>query len=376
MALALGSVLLPGLSACAKFSQDPEIDPPAGSSGSGEGSGTAGCALYCSEYGSQYEVGTASSRGAVDEHLLLGDKASLVYGSHASLTAAHEALNNGQLPIASRDTGATDQWDEGWTGKGVKVAVLDEFNWDDGIVNAHGEKVSLVVNSVAPEATLEMRHTTLYNSDIRAGWSYFNENEFYIINNSFGRARYNHNTNEEDTSFDADVAAAVSSNYEITGSATYSNKILFIFSANNSGHLCPDRRIQECNFSAAVVKRQRDNGKDDKDAFIWVGSLDDAGTAMAYYSSTAGDLKNDFIVAHDDILSAGDGAGTSFAAPRVTGAAALVRQKFPLLNGQELKSLLLETATDIGTPGPDPVYGMGKLDLSNALSPQGMFSAE
>ncbi|MGB1464047.1 MAG: S8 family serine peptidase, partial [Parvibaculales bacterium] len=74
--------------------------------------------------------------------------------------------------------------------------------------------------------------------------------------------------------------------------------------------------------------------------------------------------------------SAGDLAGTSFAAPRVSGAAALIRHKFPGLDGFQLKQLLLSTAQDIGEPGIDPIFGHGKLDLSNALSPQGQLTAE
>ena len=87
-------------------------------------------------------------------------------------------------------------------------------------------------------------------------------------------------------------------------------------------------------------------------------------------------MGNDFIVAHDDVLSAGDLAGTSFAAPRVSGAAALIRHKFPGINGAQLKDLLLTTAEDIGDAGVDVKYGHGKLDLSNALSPQGVLTAD
>ena len=57
-----------------------------------------------------------------------------------------------------------------------------------------------------------------------------------------------------------------------------------------------------------------------------------------------------------------------------TSAAAIIRQKFPRLSGFQLKSLLLETATDMGEAGVDEIYGHGKLDLSNALSPQGQLS--
>ena len=369
--------LLPVFSACAKFSEDVELDTVGSGGGGGSGgSGSAGCAQFCDDYGSQYEVGTPSARSATPSKLFLGDKRTLAYSTYPSLMDAHNALNTGDEPIASIDTGATAQWDEGWTGKGVKVAVLDQFDWDDGTIDDHGEQVSLVVNSVAPEATLNMRNSTLYTDDINAAWVAFNDDEYHIINNSFGRARFNHNTGVENTNFDAEVTNAVSINYEITGSATYDEDILFIFAAGNSGNYCPDKRIHECTFGAAVLHQQRANGKEDKDAVMWVGSLTDDGTALAGYSHSAGEMANDFMVAHDDVLTKGDLAGTGFAAPRVTGAAALVRQKFPLLDGQELKSLLLNTATDMGAAGPDPIFGMGKLDLNNALSPQGIFTAQ
>ena len=92
------------------------------------------------------------------------------------------------------------------------------------------------------------------------------------------------------------------------------------------------------------------------------------------YSLEAGALALDFIVANDDVLATGDAAGTSFAAPRVAGAAALVKQKFPNLNTQQLKQVLLQTATDLGLSGPDSVYGYGKLNINSALSPIGGLS--
>ena len=82
-------------------------------------------------------------------------------------------------------------------------------------------------------------------------------------------------------------------------------------------------------------------------------------------------MGEDFIVAHDDVLTSGDAAGTSFAAPRVVGAAALLRHKFPNLNGSALKQVLLQTATDLGATGVDNIYGYGLLNIPNAMSPQG-----
>ena len=92
---------------------------------------------------------------------------------------------------------------------------------------------------------------------------------------------------------------------------------------------------------------------------------------MAGYSLIAGDMKYDFIVAHDDVVTSGDRSGTSYSAPRVAGAAALVRQKFPNLTASQLKQVILQTATDLGVPGVDETFGYGKLSVVNALSPQG-----
>jgi hypothetical protein len=50
-------------------------------------------------------------------------------------------------------------------------------------------------------------------------------------------------------------------------------------------------------------------------------------------------------------------------------AAALVRHKFPNLNGPQLKQVLIRSADDLGDPGPDAVYGAGKLNVISALSP-------
>jgi subtilase-type serine protease len=53
----------------------------------------------------------------------------------------------------------------------------------------------------------------------------------------------------------------------------------------------------------------------------------------------------------------------------VAGAAALVRHKFPNLNGPQLKQVLLHSADDLGADGPDEIYGYGALDVLGALSP-------
>jgi subtilisin len=52
-------------------------------------------------------------------------------------------------------------------------------------------------------------------------------------------------------------------------------------------------------------------------------------------------------------------SGTSMACPHVSGAVALVCQKFPNLNPQQIKARLISTASDLGVPGLDSTYGAG-----------------
>ncbi|MBD3297959.1 MAG: S8 family serine peptidase, partial [candidate division Zixibacteria bacterium] len=60
--------------------------------------------------------------------------------------------------------------------------------------------------------------------------------------------------------------------------------------------------------------------------------------------------------------------GTSMAAPFVAGTVALMRQINPNLTPEQIKSILLSSATDLGPSGEDNEYGHGLLDLPEALS--------
>jgi len=57
--------------------------------------------------------------------------------------------------------------------------------------------------------------------------------------------------------------------------------------------------------------------------------------------------------------------GTSAAAPHIAGLLALVKSLYPTVPNTELRDALLNSATDLGTPGWDAIYGYG---LADALS--------
>ncbi|TAN39651.1 MAG: hypothetical protein EPN25_10765, partial [Nitrospirae bacterium] len=59
-------------------------------------------------------------------------------------------------------------------------------------------------------------------------------------------------------------------------------------------------------------------------------------------------------------------SGTSFAAPHIAGAMALLYEAFPKLTLSQLEAALMNSALDLGAVGPDSDYGNGLLDVLKA----------
>lgn len=75
-------------------------------------------------------------------------------------------------------------------------------------------------------------------------------------------------------------------------------------------------------------------------------------------------------------LSYATGSGTSFAAPHVSGSLALLMERFPYLNNPQIRDVLLTTATDLGEPGVDDVYGWGLINLKKAIDGPGQLRVD
>ncbi|WP_371394082.1 S8 family peptidase [Glycocaulis abyssi] len=118
---------------------------------------------------------------------------------------------------------------------------------------------------------------------------------------------------------------------------------------------------------------------------VAVGAVDE-NAVRANYSNGALGVENWFLSAPGSRIltpflnnSQGDPryvlySGTSFAAPHVAGALALLIDAFPNLTGNDALQILLDTALDLGPPGPDAQYGMGLIDLAAAFQPIGTTS--
>ena len=104
-------------------------------------------------------------------------------------------------------------------------------------------------------------------------------------------------------------------------------------------------------------------------------------TQLASYSNACGIAMNyclaapgDVIVLDKDTLASTTSpaywqvSGTSFAAPQVSGAAALVWQAYPYFNNDLVRQTLLGTADPLGGSQPNPTFGYGELDVGRAVN--------
>jgi Subtilase family len=143
---------------------------------------------------------------------------------------------------------------------------------------------------------------------------------------------------------------------------------LVIVAAGNRGGANPD-------WPARYAREEWTNRQ-----IIAVGAVDGQ-NVIASFSNRAGDTSHSFLVAPGVNVSGASSAssvastsssGTSLAAPYVSGVAALVKAYWPQLTAKQIATILLNTATDLGTPGPDEIYGRGLVNADAALSPLGV----
>ena len=189
-----------------------------------------------------------------------------------------------------------------------------------------------------------------------------------VINLSLGALITNYDLNVDEM-----LAVLDASPYTIAPDA------VFTVAAGNGGKSCNKSESKQifngCNSIAVALAYQAPT----KSATLVVGALDSDGKGIASYSNSAGLLAQRFLLAPGDsgyLNASNEGfAGTSFAAPRVAGAAAILRGMYPNLSAADIaNALLLSANKDIdndGTPdfsGVHLVYGHGKLDLQRAIN--------
>jgi hypothetical protein len=141
--------------------------------------------------------------------------------------------------------------------------------------------------------------------------------------------------------------------------------VIVVAASGNGGLASPD-------FPAANAGGAAFNG-----LLLAVGAVDRNNQAPAFNNIADGNASFFLVAPGVGIVTTANGGGyamadgTSFAAPQVAGAAALLLQLFPSMTPAQIVQLLLTTATDLGDPGVDAVFGHGLLNLALASQPSG-----
>ena len=151
---------------------------------------------------------------------------------------------------------------------------------------------------------------------------------------------------------------------------------LVVFASGNSSFANPSD-------TAALPSKAGLNGTtpgaDLERGWLTVGALAEGSTTqLASYSNACGVAMRYCLVAPGTVIVSGTNdrpdtptyyrySGTSLAAPLVSGAAALVWEAFPYFDNDLVRQTLLGTATDIGAPGVDAVFGYGLLNVGKAV---------
>jgi hypothetical protein len=255
-------------------------------------------------------------------------------------------------------------WDQGFRGDSATLTVLDDFtsgSLSSGDLGTgerslhHGEWVQQIAHMVAPEARTRAQdfEDRLRSVQLAPGLN--------VINASFAwQSKPNRNPDAVIRSH-SDVASMVDHARE--------GRAVVVKAAGNSG--------------VAVGRTHQGNHDYLNEALIgqtgaiFVGALERNGTTsrparLASYSNVAGDnptVQNQFLVVgvegHRTNLY-----GTSYAAPVVSGYAAILGSKFRSASAPQIANQLLSTArTDTVRSYSSTIHGRGEASLSRALAP-------
>jgi len=256
-----------------------------------------------------------------------------------------------------------EAWSQGYRGRGATITVIDDFSSRDYLVGrltggwtagTHGMMTYFQSALVAPEASFRIQDFT----DTRAVRLTRN---FDVINLSYGMfAADGYDVN--DIWWGAREGSVI--NHARSGNA------LVVKAAGNDGvAVGTATALGDQDYLASALIGMK--------SALFVGALDrngsmDALASMASYSNTAGDdlrVQNQFLTVGVDSAQMGL-AGTSFAAPIVSGYGAILHSKFRAATPTQIANRLLDTARTDTVVDYDPsVYGRGEASLSRALAP-------
>lgn len=272
----------------------------------------------------------------------------------AHLAAVRSNAEYGKNNIQYDEIRAAYAMARGYTGKNSTIAVMDGAGW-------HGDMVrEIAAGPIAPDARVEFRQIAdKYSNFI----SYGDMGRIIATTRAdIFNASWNVTMHANDIKTRAQLAQITDAGFidEIVTAAK--NDAIFVWAAGNNG------ATQSGALSAMPRVVPELNGH-----FINVVAYDTDNDEIASYSNACGTTMDYCITAPGTDIAAGNRvmSGTSFAAPIVSAAVAVLRDAFPYMSASEITGVLFRTARDIGAPGVDVIYGHGMLDLERATRPVG-----
>ncbi len=245
---------------------------------------------------------------------------------------------------------------EGWTGAGVKIMIYDSGFYRYNGKLGHGILTYNIVKDVSPNSSIVAQSILGTSREFLENFSYNVTTHSYMVNRAADSLIHFRQVNADSP-----------------------NAVHVKAVPNTSIERCGDegQTITTCAPRINAIAQHAYSEEEGKNTGEWIfaGAYDANG---GYNSAPVGDnlhilikVKENYLVASGRV-TVGEQTqdGTSFAAPRIAGAAALVISKFGT-NAANTKQILFQTATDLGEAGVDNVYGNGLLNVGAALSPIG-----